>query len=111
MTISDQRPLCAIVGNCLCILNAFTHFLYIGGGLKRDVLTEKICTFVCSVTYKIIELLVTGLFNLSKYEVSLFRLYIAFLTITASSAYNKNNDYDNFRDIWSVFHDGVYDII
>ena len=23
---------------------------------KRDVLTEKICTFVCSVTYKIIEL-------------------------------------------------------
>ena len=33
MTISDQRPLCAIVGNCLCILNAFTHFLYLGGGL------------------------------------------------------------------------------
>ena len=39
-------------------------------------------------------------FNLSKYEVSLFRLhtYIAFLTITASS-YDKNNDYDNVRDI------------
>ena len=32
------------------------------------------------------------LFNLSKYEVSLFHLYIAFLTITASSSYNKNND-------------------
>ena len=60
MAISDQRPICVIVGNCLCILNAFTHFLYLGGGLyvtiKRDVLTEKICTFVCSVTYKIIEL-------------------------------------------------------
>ena len=41
MAISDQRPLCAIVGNCLCILNAFTHFLYLGGGLyvtiKKDV--------------------------------------------------------------------------
>ena len=43
------------------------------------------------------------LFNHSKYEVSLFRLYIAFLTITASSSYNKNNDYDNFRDIWSFW--------
>ena len=43
------------------------------------------------------------LFNLSKYEVSLFRLYIAFLTITASSSHNKNNDYDNFRDIWSFW--------
>ena len=43
------------------------------------------------------------LFNLSKYEVSLFRLYIAFLTITASSSYNKNNDHDNFRDIWSFW--------
>ena len=33
MAISDKRPLCAIVGNCLYILNAFTHFLYLGGGL------------------------------------------------------------------------------
>ena len=33
--------------------------------------------------------------SLSMYnEVSLFHLYIAFLTITASSSYNKNNDYD-----------------
>ena len=32
-----------------------------------------------------------------------FRLYIAFLTITASSPYNKNNDYDHFRDIWSLW--------
>ena len=32
-TTSDQRPLCAIAGNCLCLLNAFTHFLYLGGGL------------------------------------------------------------------------------
>ena len=31
------------------------------------------------------------------------RLYTAFLTITASSPYNKNNDYDNFRDIWSLW--------
>ena len=36
------------------------------------------------------------LFNLSKYEVSLFHLYIAFyaILITASSSYNKNNEYD-----------------
>ena len=32
-----------------------------------------------------------------------FHLYIAFLTITASSPYNKNNDYDHFRDIWSFW--------
>ena len=32
-----------------------------------------------------------------------FRLYIAFLMITASSPYNKNNDYDHFRDIWSLW--------
>ena len=38
-------------------------------------------------------------FNLSKYEVSLFHLYIAFLMITASSSYNENNSYDNVRDI------------
>ena len=36
------------------------------------------------------------LLNLSKYEVSLFHLYIAFyvILITASSSYNKNNEYD-----------------
>ena len=42
MAISDQRPLCAIVGNCLCILNAFTHFLYLGCGLYVTI--KKGCT-------------------------------------------------------------------
>ena len=33
MSVRDQHPLYAIVGNCLCILNTFTHFLYLEGGL------------------------------------------------------------------------------
>ena len=52
MAISDKRPLCAIVGNCLCILNAFTDFLYLGGGLyvttKKDVSNwedMRVCLF------------------------------------------------------------------
>ena len=44
------------------------------------------------------------LFNLSKYELSLFHLYIAFcaILITASSSYNKNNEYD-MSEISSLF--------